>query len=362
MELPNSYADLIKFVPEKARPMFDASMKMQADRTNALNQQIAERQIALEEQRAIKQAELQKQFSELNPEMQKFPAVLHDLKRQQILNDMDFEKEATMLSVYGQDPVVAEKQLKMVDDKYKRFEQELKPVEETKLYDTARQNWLKISDSNKRIGTVIEGLNATKKLIESGDKQGALDNLRTSVIKPMSNMESNDAVGVGDTLFKYTGLLSAPETAQFQSKSAFNPTAYTVKLLAAKNNEEKEGVKKDLLDKIESLFTADPTEFLKTAIVGANFHVDAYNKDLKNQVINTTSPGVARRMGAVPMEYIAPLEPGSVQPQNRLATPNPFGQTVSGGAGATGPANMQPQQTNTLNAPIKGSTIFRIKK
>ena len=105
---------------------------------------------------------------------------------------------------------------------------------------------------------------------------------------------------------------------------------------------------------------------MKTAITGANFHVDAYNKSLKEQVINTTSPGIARRMGAVPMEYIAPLEEANQQQQaNRLATPNPFGQAISSGGTVTPPSAMpqqQSQQANPLNAPLRGSTIFRIKQ
>lgn len=365
MELPGSYANLMQFVPEKARPMVEAGMKVQAERRNALSAQLAERQAALQQQRDETLADVQDQFAKLPDEAKQFPAIQHEFKRQQILADMDFEKGVTSLRAYGQPSEVLNNQMKMVDEKYKRFEQDLKPIEETKLYDTSRQNWTKIQDSNKRINTVIEGINASRKLLDSGDERAALDNLKTNVIKPMSNMESNDAVGVGDALFKYTDLLSAPEVSQFQGKSAFNPTSYTVKLLSAKSREEKEGVKKDLIDEITSLFEANPKAFMKTAITGANFHVDAYNKALKEQVINTTSPGVARRMGAVPMEYIAPLEEANQQQQtNRLATENPFGQTVSSGGTVTPPSAMpqqQSQQANPLSTPLKGSTIFRIK-
>lgn len=346
--------------------MVEAGIKVQAERRNALANQFAQQQTALQNQRDTALSTIQKEFSELPDEAKQFPAIQHELKRQQILADMDFDRNITSLRAYGQPGEVLNGGLKMVDEKYKRFEQDLKPIEETKFYDTSRQNWTKIQDSNKRINTVIEGINASRKLLDSGDERAALDNLKTNVIKPMSNMESNDAVGVGDALFKYTDLLSAPEVSQFQGKSAFNPTSYAVKLLSAKSREEKDGVKKDLMDEITSLFEANPKAFLKTAITGANFHVDAYNKSLKEQVINTTSPGVARRMGAVPMEYIAPLEDANQQQQaNRLATPNPFGQSISSGGTVTPPSAMpqqQSQQANPLNAPLRGSTIFRIKQ
>lgn len=340
-------------------------MRLNAERANAQQQQLAERQAALQKQRAIRQAQLQKSFAELDPETQKFPAAQHDFKRQQLLNDMNYEREATMLSGYGEDPRVVESRLKMVEEKFKQYEQDLKPIEQTEQYKTANQNWLKLRDSNQRINTAIEGIMSAKKMYEAGDKRGALDNIRINVLKPMNNMESNDAIAVGEILLKYSDLLNAPEVAEQKNKSALNPTAYVNKLLAAKSRDERDGIERSFSESIANLFEADPGAFIKSAITGANFHVDSYNKSLKEQVINTTSPGVARRMGAVPMNYIPQLErPEDQQRAYSLATPNPTGQSVSGGASSTVPVASQPKQQNLLNVPLsnQGSTIFRIKR
>jgi hypothetical protein len=67
-------------------------------------------------------------------------------------------------------------------------------------------------------------------------------------------------------------------------------------------------------------------------------------------------------MGAVPLEYVSQVRKAQQQQVNPLATKNPFGQSVSGGAGAAVPVIGQSQQVDPLSAPIKGSTIFRIKQ
>jgi hypothetical protein len=361
MNIPDSYANLMGFVPEKARPMVEASMKLQAERQGALQQEVASRQAALEQQRAMRQGQLQKSFDELDPETKQFPAVQHDLKRQRILNDMRFEKEATMLSGYGEDPRVVENRMKMVDDKYKQYEEDLKPVEKTEQYGVIKQNWQKIAESNKRVNTLISTIAKTKELLDSGNKQAAMENIRTNVLKPLNSIDSDDALQIGEVLLKFNKVMSAPETAEFAGKKITNPTVWFNKYLQAKTKQEKEGIQKGFFETIETLFDSDPEGFLETAIDGANSHVDSYNKRLKEQVINTTSPGVARRMGAVPLEYVSQTRKPQQQQTNPLATENPFGQSVSGGAGAAVPVVGQSQQANPLSAPIKGSTIFRIK-
>ncbi len=363
MQLPDSYANLMRFVPEKARPMVEASMQLQSEKANALQQELAQRQAALEEQRAIKQANLQKMFAELPDELKQFPAVQHDLKRQQLLNDMNFEREATVLSGYGEPSEVVQNRLKMLEEKYKQYEEDIKPVEKTEMYKASKENWGKLSESNKRINTLVSTLADTKKMFDAGDDQEALNNLRTNVLKPLNSIDSDDAIQIGEVLLKFSRLLSAPETAQFAGKSAFNPTPYFTKYLAAKTKDEKEGIRKDMYDTVMSLFDADPRGFFNTAVNGANSHIQSYNKRLTEQVINTTSPGVAKRMGAVRMEYISPLESAAEKmPENKLATPNPFGQTISTGAGAAISPTAPAQETNVLNQPIGGSTIFRIKR
>ena len=337
-------------------------MKLNAERQGALQQELTGRQAALEQQRAMKQEQLQKSFDELDQETKQFPAVQHDLKRQRIINDMRFEKEATILSGYGEDPRVVENRMKMVDEKYKQYEEDLKPIEKTEQYGVVKQNWQKVADSNKRINTLISGISKTKELLDSGDRIAAMDNIRMNVLKPINSIDSDDALQIGEVLLKFNKVMSAPETSEFAGKPITNPTVWFNKYLQAKTKQEKEGIQKGFYDTITSLFEADPEGFLETAIDGANSHVDSYNKRLKEQVINTTSPGVARRMGAIPLEYVSQIRKANEQQQaNRLATPNPFGQTISSGGTATPPAANQPQ-TNPLNAPLRGSTFFRIKQ
>lgn len=347
-------------------------MRSNVQKANALQQELAQRQAALDEQRAIKQAQLQQAFSELDPEMQKFPAVQHDLKRQQLLNDMNYEREATMLSGYGEPSEVVQNRLKMLEEKYKQFEEDLKPIEKTEQYNIVKQNWLKVSDANKRINTLISGIAKTKELLDSGNKTAAMENIRMNIVKPINSIDSDDALQIGEVLLKFNKVMSAPETSEFAGKPITNPTVWFNKYLQAKTRQEQKGIQKGLYDTIVSLFEADPEGFLETAIDGANSHVDSYNKRLKEQVIDATSPGVARRMGAVPLEYVSQIRQANVQqnPVNPLATPNPFEQTITTGAGAAtmgavqapmqqqAPTQQQPQ--NPLNAPIGGSTIFKI--
>ena len=364
MELPDSYANLMQFVPQQARPMVEAGMKVQAERRNALAAQLAQQQAALQQQRNETLADVQGQFDQLPDEMKQFPAVQHELKRQQILANMDFDRNSTALMSYGQPSEALNSKLKMVDERYKQYEEDLKPIEKTEQYGVVKQNWQKVADSNKRLNTLVSGIAKTKELLDSGDRLAAMDNIRMNVLKPINSIDSDDALQIGEVLLKFNKVMSAPETSEFAGKPITNPTVWFNKYLQAKTKQEKEGIQKGFYDTITSLFEADPEGFLETAIDGANSHVDSYNKRLKEQVINTTSPGVARRMGAVPMEYVSQIGNRSVQPQrvNPLDTQNPLGQTVSSGGTVTPPAATQPQ-ANPLGAPLKnqGSTLFRIK-
>lgn len=289
-------------------------MQANAQKANQLQSELAQRQAALDEQRAVKQAQLQQQFSALDPEMQKFPAVQHDLKRQQILNDMNYEREATMLSGYGEPSEVVQNRLKMVEEKYKQFEEDLKPIEKTEQYGVVKQNWQKVADSNKRLNTLVAGIAKTKELLDSGNKEAAMDNIRMNVLKPINSIDSDDALQIGEVLLKFNKVMNAPQTAEFAGKSITSPTVWFNKYLQAKTKQEKEGIQKGFYDTITSLFEADPEGFLVTAIDGANSHVDSYNKRIKEQVIDTTSPGVAKRMGAVLMQPVSQIQaaPSSV--------------------------------------------------
>lgn len=186
-----------------------------------------------------------------------------------------------------------------------------------------------------------------------------------NVLKPLNSIDSDDAIQIGEVLLKFNKVMTAPETAEFAGKKITNPTVWFNRYLQAKTKQEKEGIQKGFFETIETLFDSDPEGFLETAIDGANSHVDSYNKRLREQVINTTSPGVARRMGAVPLEYVSQIRKPQQQQTSPLSTRNPLGQTmISGGAGSATPNPVQgpveePIQ-DPLHKPLGGSTIIRI--
>lgn len=345
------------------RAMYAAARDKQAQRAAILQKKLAQQQAVLQQQRDETLSELQREFSELPDDMKQFPAVQHEFKRQQILADMNFERNATALMSYGKPNEAVNTSLKMVDEKYKQFEEDLKPIEKTEQYGVVKQNWNNLNNLNRRVNGMVAEVNKSRELLDKGDRDAALQNLKTFTVKQINSVPSDDAIGNMEVLFKYSPLMGAPETAMFGGKKITNPSVWFNKYREAKTQQEKEGVKKGLFETINQMMDADPERFLEIAINGSNGHIDSYNKQLREQVINTTSPGVARRMGAVPMEYIPEMKrKQQEQPVSSLATPNPFGQTVSGGAGASIPVPVQPQQANTLTAPIGGSTIFRIKQ
>lgn len=358
MELPQS------FMPdESVRAMYAAARDKQAQRAAIMQQRLAQQQAALDEQRMVKQAEIDQVVNDLSDEEKQFPAVMHDLARERALIDLDYKRRSAGVYVSGMQAGDAERAMKIEEESLQPLKEMAKPFDETNQYKTAKENWSNLSNLNKRVNGMVAEINKSKELLDKGDRHAALQNLKTFTVKQINSVPSDDAIGNMEVLFKYSPLMGAPETAMFGGKKITNPSVWFNKYREAKTQQEKEGVKKGLFETINQMMDADPEGFLETAINGSNGHIDSYNRQLREQVINTTSPGVARRMGAVPMEYIPEMKrKQKEQPVSSLATPNPFGQTVSGGAGASVPVAAQPQQTNTLNAPIGGSTIFRIKQ
>ena len=85
-------------------------------------------------------------------------------------------------------------------------------------------------------------------------------------------------------------------------------------------------------DKIlEKMYKSNPKRFLETAISGANSYLNSYNEQLDNKVINVTSPGVARDMGAVKFNPITPLQENAPTPM-----PQTFPRAASVPSGTAG--------------------------
>ena len=353
MELPASYANLMQFVPEQARPMVEAAQKMRAEQSAIFGQQLSQQQAILDQQRAMKQAEIDQAAAELPDDIKQYPAFQHDVRRQKILADMDYARQAARLGVYGQPVNVAEQRLKQVDQDLERYKDIAKPFEETQQYKDADKNWTELKDVGRRINLVTSAVNKAEELLAT-DEREALRHMRTSLIKPLNSILSNDAIQLSEMLIRYSDLLNAPETAQLANKSIFNPTTWFNKYTDAD-----EKVKENMLDELGlRVFTANPKRFLQTAINGVNGYMDGYNTMLKQQVIDTTSPGVARRMGAVLMEplkqKVDQSQPPAVFPQQSI----PFqGQAVQAGSDQM-PA--QTQSATPFGAPPPGAV--RIKQ
>jgi hypothetical protein len=346
----------MQFVPPQARPMVEAAQKMRAEQTAVISQQLSQQQSILDQQRAMKQAEIDKAASEVSDEIKQYPAFQHDVRRQKILADMDYARQSARLGVYGQPVNFAEQRLKQVDQDLERYKDIAKPFEETQQYKDADKNWTELKDVGKRINLVTSAVNKAEELLAT-DERAALRHMRTNLIKPLNSILSNDAIQLSEMLIRYSDLLNAPETAQLANKSIFNPTTWFNKYTDAD-----EKVKENMLDELGlRVFTANPRRFLETAINGVNGYMDGYNTMLKQQVIDTTSPGVARRMGAVLMEPIKQKvdqnQPPAVFPQQSI----PFqGQAVQAGSEQMPAQQAAPVQQTPFGAPPPGAV--RIKQ
>lgn len=336
--------------------MVEAAQKMRAEQAAALNQQLAQQQAMLDQQRALKQAEIDRSASEIPDEIKKYPAFQHDVRRQKILTDMDYARKSARLGVYGQPVNVAEQRLKQVDQDLEQYKDIAKPFEETQQYKDADKNWTELKDVGKRITLVTSAVNKAEELLAT-DEREALRHMRTNLIKPLNSILSNDAIQLSEMLIRYNDLLNAPETSQLSGKSIFNPTTWFNKY-----SDADEKVKENMLDELGlRVFNANPKRFLQTAINGVNGYMDGYNTMLKQQVIDTTSPGVARRMGAVLMEPIKQKvdqnQPPAVFPQQSI----PFqGQPVQGGSDQMPAQQPAPVQQSPFGAPPPGAV--RIKQ
>lgn len=348
---PVSSDTLMQFVPESVRPMVQAAQQMRADQSAAFQQQLAQQQAALDEQIAVKQAQLDKYASEIPEETRQYPAFQHAYQREKMLADIDYAKQSARLKMFGQPTAVVEQRLKQVDDDFKQYGDLIKPFKETQQFKDADKNWTELKDVNKRITLVTSAVNKAQDLLKT-DERAALRHMRTNLIKPLNSILSNDAIQLSEMLIRYNDLLNAPETSQLSGKSIFNPTTWFNKYSDADDK-----VKENMLDELGlRVFNANPKRFLETAINGVNGYMDGYNTMLKQQVIDTTSPGVARSMGAVLMEPIKQAEdknqPPAVFPQQSI----PFqSQPVQGGA-----SQMPAPQATPFGAPPPGAV--RIKQ
>jgi hypothetical protein len=332
MELPQSFID------EGVRGMFDAARQKQAQRAAMVQEKLAQQQAMLDEQRIVKQAEVDQLISELSDDEKKFPAVMHDIGRERAINDADYMRRSATLRLFGRPTGEIERELKNVEKNInERFGQSLKDFEETEQFKVAKENASKLQDVNQRINLVTSAVNTGKDLLDKGDKVAALQHMRTNVIKPLNSILSNDAIQLSEMLIRYRDLINAPEAAQLANKSAFNPTVWMNQYMSQKDETQQQAMLEGLKDQVEDVaikaFKANPERFLVTAVNGVNSYMSGHNKMVQERVINTSSPGVAERLGAKMFKPIELAPPPPQMPQVFPGANIPFGsQPVQGGS------------------------------
>lgn len=186
-----------------------------------------------------------------------------------------------------------------------------KPFEETPQYKSAEKNWEGgLRESRKRISFNIAQAQKAQELMDK-DPREALIHMRSNLIKPLNSILSNDAIQLSEMIVRYPDLLSGAEMSQLGGKKLLNPTTIANKFLSLD-----ESVQQNIVEKFTSaLAEANPQRFLETAINGINGYVKSYNSDLIDQVINPTSPTIARQLGATPLEFLQNRQPKNALPQ-----------------------------------------------
>jgi hypothetical protein len=252
----------------------------------------------------------------------------------------------------------------------------LKSFEDTETYKGGEKNWQQLRGKHDILSNlnrlVEEAQGIYQKSVaaeQAGDtelaaslRKQATDFSSMSIAKALNSaITSSDAISVGEMLTKFPSLLTAGQQAQLQKVSPFSPN-----MLAARWMDMDKDSKKGFAENLVKVFQSDPGSFLKLATDSSNIFSKNYNQSLKEQVIDVTSPGGAKRMGAIPIKEIMAAVPKNTQERpSPLSTPNPLGQSIiSGGAGSSTPSPLQapveqPMQS-PLNRPLGGSKIFII--
>lgn len=358
MELPQSFMD------ESVRSMYAAAREKQAQRAANIQQRLMQQQAALDEQNMVNQAQINQGINELSDDEKKFPAVMHDIERERAISQADYMRRSAALRLFGRPTGEIERELKNVEKNInERFGQYLKEFEETEQFKVAKENAGKLQDINQRINLVTSSVEEGRRLLDKGDKAGALQHMRTNVIKPLNSILSNDAIQLSEMLIRYNDLINAPEAAQLGGKSAFNPTVWLNEYMTQKDDDQQvmmESLKDRVLDVATKAFQANPERFLKTAVNGVNSYMAGHNKMIQERVINTSSPGVAERLGVYMLKPIELAPPAPQMPQVFPSTSIPFGgQSVQGGSTQMPAPSAAPATQPAQSAPIPIDDILR---
>lgn len=364
MKIPKSFANTTpfapanttQFIPAEVRPMVEARRKQQAEQQAAFQEQLFLQKANLEKDYLAKQAEVDNEVASVPEEMRKYPAFVYDAKRLKTINDLDYARRITDIDTMGLPAEMAERKRKQAEDRLKPYEVDIKPLEETPMWKTANENFRAMDKLGQRVSGISSLINTTKNLFEEGKDDMALEHMKTNVAKALNSLQSDDAIQMSEVLFRYRDLLNVAELQQLGGKSALDPMPYYVAYVNARNQKNSTGQAKAQLkldEILEKMYKSNPKRFLQTAISGANSYLNSYNDQLDNKVINVTSPGVARDMGAVKFNPITQLQ------ENALSSmPQTFPRAASVPAGAAGtPAAAAAGQPAGTMQPIQRPAI-----
>lgn len=388
LKLPQSYAGQVQAAKRPApNPAIEQQISdIYAKQTEQRAMRAAAQFAALEEEKAQRLAAFDEDIAtNLDPALGNYPQVQHEIRRERALIEVDALRKAELLRASGMQSGVGERQMhaleKNIENQYGSI---LKPWEETEGYKEASKNWQYLrgkkdilTNLNSLLGKAqdIYQQSVTAEREGNAELAGSLrkqvtDFSSQSIAKALNSaITSSDAISVGELLTKFPQLVTAGQQSQLQKVSPFSP-----KMLIARWLDMDKKEKTDLADQFVQVFESDPEGFLKNAIEASNIFSNTFNSSLKDQVINITSPGGAKRMGAVPIQEIVNLiSPSEQQKPNPLHTQYPFGTTISTGAGTMTPSAPQMLGQAPMQAPVKqpeqsplnqrvgGPTLFRIE-
>jgi hypothetical protein len=201
---------------------------------------------------------------------------------------------------YGIETTQGQNALKTIKDSIDENLPLPKPVEESAQYKAAEKNWDgSLRDRQKRLVAAYNVVQKSQDLMGK-DPNEALLFMRSSMAKPLQSIISSDAIQVSEMLIQYQDLLNAPAFAQLTGKQPTNPAILYNKYLSL--DEKERGTFAENL--VKAMVEANPQRALKNAIYTVNAYADGYNKDINDQVVSPTSPTVAKRLGAVPINLL----------------------------------------------------------
>jgi len=163
-------------------------------------------------------------------------------------------------------------------------------------YKTAQDSVDKINEKSRTTQTLGAQLDVMRKLLDSGDKQGALTFAKEVMAKTVNSLISPDAVSIGEAFMRYPALLNAPEMALLGGKNGLTSTILT-KLSSMPPDELK---KLNVLGALKKAYNADPEAFYEATAHAYNASAIPFNNEM-HTVIERTSPKHAFDMGVRPL-------------------------------------------------------------